>query len=120
MNIIIISKVIIGMRPNPFGVDKGLNIFKRSLSKKLKDNLEKDLNENGGDYKISIDNSYESAAQLIQNNADLLLISPYVKDYVELDNLNENSCYILSEKEFNKGYTKDIIIYLYKVKNRKI
>lgn len=119
-NIIIISKVITGMRPNPFGMDKGLNIFKKSLSKNLKDNLDKNLKENGMDYRVSIDHTYDSIANLIQNNVKLVLISPYVKDHINLNNINKNNYYILREKEFNDRYVKDIIIYLKKVNNGKI
>lgn len=76
MDVIIISKVITGIRPNPFSMDKGCNFFKKSFSKKLKDNLDRALKENSMDYSVSIDKTYASIDSFIQNDAKLVLISP--------------------------------------------
>ncbi|MEW8974011.1 MAG: hypothetical protein AB2375_07435 [Tissierellaceae bacterium] len=110
--IVIVSKVIVGIRPNPFGLDQGANIFKKSLSENLKENLEQELKEKSMDYKVFIDYTYDSLKSLIQDGASLLLISPYIKGYVDINNIDEDKYYILSEKEFNTGYVNDIISYL--------
>lgn len=113
--IVIVSKVIVGMRPNPFGLDQGVNIFKKSLSENLKENLEQELKEKSMDYKVVIDSTYDNLESLIQDEASLLLISPYIKGYVDTNNIDEDKYYILSEKEFNTGYINDIIDYLEKL-----
>lgn len=103
-NIIIIAKVIVGARPNPFGMDGGLNIFKKSLSETLK--------EKNMDYEVHVDSTYDDLKNLIQDEDTLLLISPYIKDKVDIDGISKNNYYILSENEFNNGYVEDIITYL--------
>ncbi len=103
-NIIIIAKVIVGARPNPFGMDRGLNIFKKSLSETLK--------EKNMDYEVYVDSTYDGPKKLIQDEDTLLLISPYIKDKVDIDGISKNNYYILSENEFNDGYVEDIITYL--------
>lgn len=120
MDVVIISKVIAGIRPNPFGMDKGFNIFKKSLSEKFKANLDQALKENSMDYSVSIDKTYANIDSFIQNDAKLVLISPYVKEYVNVNNMSANNYYILSEKEFNDGYTKDIITFLKQTNNEHV
>lgn len=111
-NIIIIAKVIVGGRPNPFGMDRGLNIFKKSLSETLKEKLNQKLKEKNMDYKVHVDSTYDDLKNLIQDEDTLLLISPYIKDKVDIDGINKNNYYILRETEFNDGYVEDIITYL--------
>ncbi|MGD6842548.1 hypothetical protein ACQCVH_08485 [Bacillus infantis] len=111
-NIVIVSKVVVGARPNPFGIDRGLNIFKKSYSKTLESHLNQIFLEKGLDYKASVDSTYDSLTELIQNGARLLLISPYIKEYVDVHILNNDRYYILSEEEFNNGYTENIIAFL--------
>ncbi|WP_026885560.1 hypothetical protein [Clostridium beijerinckii] len=111
-NIIIIAKVIVGARPNPFGMDRGLNIFKKSLSETLKEKLNQKLKEKNMDYAVHVDSTYDSLKNLIQDEDTLLLISPYIKDKVDIGGISKNNYYILTEKEFNDGYVEDIITYL--------
>lgn len=111
-NIVIVSKVIFGARPKPFGMDGGLNIFKKSLSETFKENLNKKLKEKNMNYEASVDFTYDSLKNLIKDGASLLLLSPYIKEIVNTSNINKNDYYILSEKEFINGYVENIISYL--------
>lgn len=111
-DIIIIAKVIVGARPNPFGMDGGLNIFKKSLSETLKEKLNQKLKEKNMDYEVHVDSTYDDLKNLIQDEDTLLLISPYIKDKVDIDGISKNNYYILSENEFNDGYVEDIITRL--------
>ncbi|CUU49427.1 hypothetical protein [Clostridium beijerinckii] len=111
-DIIIIAKVIVGVRPNPFGMDGGLNIFKKSLSEILKEKLNQKLKEKNMDYKVNVDSTYDDLKNLIQDEDTLLLISPYIKDKVDIEDISKNNYYILSENEFNDGYVEDIITHL--------
>lgn len=115
-NIVIISKVIVGVRPRAIGMERGLNIFKKSLSKKLKENLDKKLKEKNMDYRVEIDRTYESLEDLIKNGADLILISPFIKENIDVKNINKNNYYIMSEKEFLDGYIEAIVDYIEKLK----
>lgn len=84
-NIVIASKAVVGMRPRPIrGMDKGLNIFKKSLSQNLQNKLKIALKENNMDYEVSIDQTYDSIEDIIKNNARLVLISPYIKENISL------------------------------------
>lgn len=49
----------------------------------------------------------------------MLLISPYIKDKVDINNISKNNYYILSEKEFNDGYVENIIRYLEELDNKR-
>lgn len=111
-NIIIIAKVIVGARPNPFGMDGGLNIFKKSLSETLKEKLNQKLKEKNMDYKVHVDSTYDDLKNLIHDEDTLLLISPYIKDKTDMECISKDNYYILSETEFNDGYVEDIITYL--------
>ncbi|GAB6169564.1 hypothetical protein JCM1393_20240 [Clostridium carnis] len=113
-SIIIISKVNIGISPGArVGINrKGLNIFKKTLSTSLKDNLKEKLIEENMDYNVEVDNSYDNCENIIKKGVNLLLISPYIKDKIDIKNINKKYYYILSEKEFNEGYVEDIIEYL--------
>ncbi|SQB01202.1 Uncharacterised protein [Clostridium beijerinckii] len=64
------------------------------------------------DYKVHVDSTYDDLKNLIQDEDTLLLISPYIKDKVDIDGINKNNYYILRETEFNDGYVEDIITYL--------
>ncbi|MFS0781477.1 hypothetical protein [Bacillus sp. 1P06AnD] len=111
-NIVILAKVIVGVRPNPFGMDGGLNIFKKSLSDKLKNKIKERLVQENMDYEVSVDTTYDSCESIINNVANLILISPYIKNNVEVNNLNPKSYYLLNENEFNEAYVEDIITYI--------
>lgn len=111
-NIAILAKVIVGMRPNPFGMDGGLNIFKKSLSETLKNKIKERLIQENMDYDVSVDTTYDSCETILHNGASLILISPYIKNNVEINNLNPKSYYMLSENEFNNAYVEDIITYI--------
>lgn len=111
-NIIIVSKAVTGIRPNPFGPEGRLNIFKKSQSETLKENLNQKFKEKNMSYKAAIDFTFDSLEDLIRDGASLILISPYIKERIDMSNISKNQYYILSEKEFNEGYTENIISYL--------
>lgn len=111
-NIVILTKDIVGMRANPFEMDGGLNIFKKSLSETLKNKIKERLIQENMDYDVSVDTTYDSCETILHNGASLILISPYIKNNVEINNLNPKSYYMLSENEFNNAYVEDIITYI--------
>ncbi|MCR2043454.1 hypothetical protein [Anaerosalibacter massiliensis] len=49
----------------------------------------------------------------------MLLISPYIKDKVDINNISKNNYYILSDKEFNDEYVENIIRYLEELDNKR-
>ena len=108
--IIIINKVIIGIRPYPFGYD-GLNIsfLKKSLSSKLQDKLNEYFKNNNINNIEEIDKSYKPIEEIIDKNVYKVLISPYIKDKICLQNLNKNIYYILTEEEFNNCFIDNIL-----------
>ncbi|WP_342506362.1 hypothetical protein [Sporosarcina sp. FSL K6-2383] len=108
-HIVILAKVIVGIRPNPFGWDGGWTIFKKPLSEKLEVSIRKRLRQEGMDYDVSVDTTYDTCETIINNGASLILISPYIKHIVEVNNLNPRSYYLLNENEYNDAYVEEII-----------
>lgn len=111
-NIVIIAKVLVGMRYNPFGLDGGQILFKKSLSEKLKSALKERFIQGKMDYDVTVDTTYESCETIIRNGASLLLISPYVKNMVDVTNMDSKRYYFLNEDEFNNSDVEGIIRYL--------
>lgn len=111
-NIIIITKTIVGIRPNPFGFDGRKNLLGKPFSRILQENLTKELSKRNMGYKVTIDTSYESLDDLLNKGVDLLLISPYIKAQVDLSRIDKSKYYILSEEEFNTGNINKIIEFL--------
>ena len=107
--IVIISKTNIGIKPNHFGWNN--KSIKKSLSKKLKENLNEYFNKNNMNY-IAIVENYEPLEKLIKSSAYKILISPYIKDNINLSKIDENLYYILSEEEFLNSHIDNIINYL--------
>lgn len=112
MNIVIVSKTIVGVRPVPIGIDRGGNIFKGTLSGALKNNLKERLSEEKIDCNIEVDRTYDNCETMVKRGVNLILVSPYVKDKVDMDRVHKNHLYVLSEKEFNKGYVENIVEYI--------
>lgn len=110
--IVIVAKTTLGLRPRPVGPDGGLNPFKKSLSRKLSDALNEKLKEKNMDYEADVDHSYDSLEDLVRNGADLVLISPYIKENFSTSNVDKANYYVLSEDEFNHAKTENIISYL--------
>ncbi len=61
------------------------------------------------DYNVKLDQSFGDMEELIKEKTNLILISPYIKNYVDISNIDENKYYILSEKEFLEGNIENII-----------
>ncbi|MGL4760737.1 MAG: hypothetical protein ACRC6T_09655 [Sarcina sp.] len=113
--IVIISKTVAGAKPIPVGDELGinsLNPFKKSFARLLKDKLTIEIKENNLDYSIEIDQSYDDPKILLGNDADLLLISPLVTKFVNVDDVNEFKYYQLAETEYYNTNTENILAYL--------
>lgn len=107
--IVIVAKVSLDSRAKPVGLDGGVNFFKKSLSRSLSDNLNERLIEENMDYQADVDQTYDSLEDLIRNGADLVLISPYIRDNISTENLDEANYYMLNEQEFLDGEVDNII-----------
>ena len=106
--IIIVSKTTLGLRPRPVWPDGGLNPFKKSLSRKLSDALNEKLKEKKMDYEADVDHSYDSLEDLVRNGADLVLISPYIKEtstpyLVLFSHTIGDESYAINYNEFQKN-----------------
>ena len=96
------------------GLDRGINIFKKSFSEKLEENLIKELKENNLDYNVEIDRFYGPIEFLVNEEDDLVLISPYIKNIVDMSNMERSNYYLLNENEFLEGNVENIIKHLVK------
>ena len=96
------------------GLDRGINIFKKSFSEKLEENLIKELKENNLDYSVEIDRFYGPIEFLVNEEDDLVLISPYIKNIVDTSNMERSNYYLLNENEFLEGNVENIIKHLVK------
>ena len=114
-NIIIISKVVVNAKPIRVGFDQNINPFKKRLSTSLEASLKESLTKENLEYTVSIDQTYDTCKELIENGADLILISPYVKTMVDLSNLDKNSYYLLSITEFEDSNVDNIINFIKKL-----
>ncbi len=106
--IVIVSKTNIGMKANTFGFDGSINILKKSLSKQLKENLNEYFKNNNMEYIVEIEN-HETLENIIKNGAYKILISPYLKNAIDLSSLDKNSYYILNEDDFLNSNIKNIL-----------
>lgn len=107
--IVIVSKVISGVRPNPFGLDGSGNPFKKSFSEKLKEELNNSFKEKNMDYTVEIDTEFDPLEKIIKNGAYKILISPFIKDAVNLDEIKKDDYYILNEDEFSNCVIDNIL-----------
>lgn len=114
-NIVIVSKVVIGSRPIAVGPDKGLNIFKKSISTNLKNTLNEIFKAKNMNCIASVDHTYDTLDKLINDGADLLVLSPYIKTHIDTSNLSKDDYYMLSEEDFNNANVEKIIDYLEKL-----
>ncbi|WP_297521970.1 hypothetical protein [uncultured Clostridium sp.] len=113
--IVIISKTVTGAKPIPVGDELGINIlnpFKKSFARLLKDKLSKEIKENNLDYTIEMDQSYDDLKVLLDNDAHLLLISPLIAKFVDVDDINEFEFYQLTENEYYNTNTENVLAYL--------
>lgn len=112
MNIIIISKAISGARPVSVGFDGNLTILRGTYSNNLAKNLSQELLNEGLTSTIEVDKTFNSCAELINDGADLILISPYIKHLIDVQGLDKNYIYFLSEKEFINADIKALVQYI--------
>lgn len=107
--VVILSKAIVGKRPIAYGLDRGFNPFRKPLSKVLQDNLNTKFKELNMDYQAVVDKSYGNMEDLIKEGADTILISPYIREYVNVKGIKSKYYYMLNEEEFVQGKLKNII-----------
>ncbi|MGL4991165.1 MAG: hypothetical protein ACRCYE_05700 [Sarcina sp.] len=118
MKIIIISKVISGARPVPVGFDGNFSILKGTYSNNLAKNLSQKLLKEGLTSNIEVDTTFNNCTELINDGADLLLISPYIKHLIDVNDIDKKNIYFLSEKEFINTETSTIVEYI-KIQNER-
>lgn len=109
--IILVSKWTVGMTPVGMGTDKGLNPFKKSKSQLFITKLNEELNNNNLDYEVTLDNDSTSITAILNNNPELVLISPYIKNAIlpVLTEEEKQQCYFLTENEYVNLDTANII-----------
>lgn len=112
MNIIIISKSISGARPIPIGFDGNFTILKGTYSNNLAKKISQNLINEGIQSNIEVDKTFNSCIDLIDDGADLILISPYIKHLVDTKDIDEKYIYFLSEKEFINADINAIVKYI--------
>lgn len=110
--LLIVPKIIIGVQPIRYGFDDNDRLFKKLLSKRLCDNLNNRFKENHLDYKAYSETNYYRNVKDLTEDYNLLLLSPYVVDRVDFNQLNDDSYYILSIDEFEEGKTDKILLFL--------
>lgn len=116
MKIIIVSKVINGVKPIPIGFEGDFTFLKGKLSGMLEKELTQNLLNEGIICDIEVDYTYDSCEELINEGADILLISPFVKSRVDVNNIEKQKIYFLSEEEFMNTNVNDIVKYIKKDK----
>lgn len=112
MKIIIISKVVSGIRPVAIGFDGNFTVLRGRLSDILKKNLIQNLLDEKITSDVQVDKSYNSCNELINEGANLLLISPYVKSAVNTKDIDKSFLYFLTEEEFVNGDVSNIVKYI--------
>lgn len=98
-NVVIVSKWFVGRRQQ--GIDGSINILKKRYSTLLQEKLNEEFSQNDLKYEAKVDN--DDIMSIVDNeNVDLILISPYIKDAVlkTLTQIEMEKCYFLTENEF--------------------
>lgn len=109
--IVIVSKWVVGMTPVGLGFDKGLNPFKKGQSTLLANKLNEQFKNNNIQCEATVDNDAISIEAIVENGANLILISPYVKSAIlpTLTEKEKEKCYFLTEDEFLNTQVDSII-----------
>lgn len=107
--IVIISKTTFGLRAGGIGLDGRGSRFKKPLSALLQTKIADELKERSIACEVMVDNYTDDSKEIKKNEADLILISPYLKGMMLLEQLREKNYYILSEKEFLGGDVEHIM-----------
>lgn len=104
-SIVIVAKVAFGFRGWPIGLDG--NIMKKN-SIRLRNDLRKRLREKGVECDVAVDN-HTDIRTLKSSGADLILISPFIKSYIDVSEINEEDYCFISEEAFLSGDSEEIV-----------
>ena len=96
-SIMIVTKIPMGMRGVPIGIDG--NLFKKN-STTLKKNLQNKLKEKKLDCTVEVNNYKGDLLEMKQDGANLILLSPYIKTLVDVSGLEEKDYYFMSESDY--------------------
>ncbi|MGL4761017.1 MAG: hypothetical protein ACRCWG_06095 [Sarcina sp.] len=113
-NVVIISKVYSKDKDRYIGDELGSGVvwfFGKSSSRRMRDKLNKEFKEEDMDCICNVDQSYKSARTILKNAADILLISPIVRDFVDFSGVIDGY-YLLDEDEYENTEISGVIEYL--------
>lgn len=111
MKIAIVPFVTNG-RTSQVGHDGYLNVFKKSRSTVLRENLESALKEDQISAEIIVDVNHGDLQALKRDGVNLMLLPSDVAIYVDYSDISSNEYYKLSENEYEKGEVTHIIEYI--------
>lgn len=63
-------------------------------------------------FNVEVTHGFESPEELLENNAVLVLISPYLKSLLGHIDFSQSGYYLLSETEYNSENITNIIKYI--------
>lgn len=116
--ILVISKIKIGPQSILYGFDDEDRLFKKAMSKRLCDHLNRIFKEKELSYEAYRDTTYHRDLEDLTEKYELLLLSPYIIDRIDFKQLEDDSYYILSIDEFEEGKTAQILLFLNNRTNR--
>ncbi|MDN6162528.1 MAG: hypothetical protein L0I79_07115 [Atopostipes sp.] len=115
--ILVISKIKIGSQSILYGFDDEDRLFRKAMSKRLCDHLNRIFKDKELSYEAYRDTTYHRDVSNLMDRYDLLLLSPYIVDRIDFKQLEDESYYILSIDEFEKGKTDRILQFLSNLTN---
>lgn len=92
-----------------------LNAPKKQKAENLKKNLQKKINEIGLFYDVKLDTNDGDLKYIKKDGANLILISPYIYEWMDFDGIEKADYYELSTDEFDNGKTDKIMEYLMEI-----
>ena len=113
--IVIISQVYSNGKLKPLGDGVGSGVcyfWGKSFSRRMRDKLNKEFKESNLDYIATIDESYEIPKKILENGADMILISPFVKEFIDLSGIEKIKYYEIGKVEYDRSKIEIIIEYL--------
>lgn len=99
-------------RGSQVGHDGYLNVFKKSRSTLLKENLEKALKAEQISAEIIVDVNHGDLQLLKRDGVKLMLLPGDVSIYVDYSGIEPNEYYKLSEAEYENGEVTHIVEYI--------
>lgn len=111
MKIAIVPFVTNG-RGSQVGHDGHFNVFRKSRSTVLRENLENGLKEAGISAEVIVDVNHGDLKALKREGVTLMLLPSDVAIYVDYSGISSNEYYKLSENEYENGEVAHIIEYI--------